>query len=191
MYCWKLSVILIAPGGHVQSVNAHGYIKNSVINGSWNSNSCFAFNFSSFNFFYKFFIINEAIILTHNFNNDSDEIWLSSDEEIAIVENGMVIGVSEGEVIITLLIDNNEATKVINVVYPVINITIESQSTLKIDESYDFKAIIPSQFEDLDEGKWYSLKTNSRLHRWAILAVFSKASSQLGNSCRNSSSLLR
>ena len=102
-------------------------------------------------------VINEAIILTHNFNKKSDEIWLSSNEEIAIVENGMVIGVSEGEVVITLLIDNNEASKVINVIYPVINITIESQSTLKIDESYDFKAIIPSQFEDLDEGKWYSL----------------------------------
>ena len=32
------------------------------------------------------------------------------------------------------------------------------------------------------EGKWYSLNVNSRLHRSAILAVFSKASSQLGNS---------
>lgn len=99
--------------------------------------------------------IDEVISLTSNVNSEK-AIWESSNENIAIVENGNVYGISEGEVIITLTIGKNSVSKVINVQYPIINISIQGPDVILINERRYLNAIIPEQYQDIYEGKWIS-----------------------------------
>lgn len=99
--------------------------------------------------------IDEVISLTSNVNSEK-AIWESSNENIAIVENGNVYGISEGEVIITLTIGKNSVSKVINVQYPIINISIQGPDVILINERRYLTAIIPEQYQDIYEGKWIS-----------------------------------
>ena len=55
--------------------------------------------------------INETIFLSHNYEGNSEVTWSSSDENVAIVNNGAVTGISFGDVIITLTVDGQTASK--------------------------------------------------------------------------------
>ena len=104
--------------------------------------------------------INDTIFLSHNYEGNSEVTWSSSDENVAVVNNGAVTGISFGDVIITLTVDGQTASKKIKVIYPKINITIESKSTLVVGEKYRYFANIPEEYQDLDEGKWSSGNEN-------------------------------
>ncbi len=104
--------------------------------------------------------VNDCIFLTHNYQGNHDAKWSSSDEDIAIVSEGAVTGISVGNVVITLTINGKTAQKEINVVYPKIDITIESKSTLFVGEKYRFHAIVPEEYQGIDEGKWSSGNEN-------------------------------
>lgn len=57
-------------------------------------------------------LINENITLTAKASDNSKDFkWISSDENIAVVEDGIVFGVNEGNVIITVYLENDSSIK--------------------------------------------------------------------------------
>lgn len=100
--------------------------------------------------------VDEIITLSHNYSSDTEAIWTSSDENIAIVDNGNVFGISPGKVIINLKINNKEASKEITVKYPIINISIEGVNTIVSGRTTILKSNIPDQYDGLYESKWSS-----------------------------------
>lgn len=104
--------------------------------------------------------INDTIQLTHNFKGDSSEIWTSSDPDIAIVEEGLVYGVSDGVVTITLEIGEHTATKIITVIFPPFDITIKGDNVVYIGNTTKFNAIIPEEFQKFGKGTWHCENNN-------------------------------
>jgi len=100
-------------------------------------------------------IINESSFYTLNINEDN-VVWSSSDDNIATVDNGVVTGINIGTVTITVKTGSKTANKTIEIIFPTINISIESKSTLIIGEKYRYYANIPEEYQNLDEGKWSS-----------------------------------
>ena len=62
--------------------------------------------------------------MTHNFDKSEQEIWNSSDTNIAEVYEGMVIANNVGAVTITLIVNESIATKEIQVIPSKIQIAI-------------------------------------------------------------------
>ncbi len=94
----------------------------------------------------------KTMILEHNFPKESITKWSSSDETIAIIENGTLYAISEGQVIITLQIDEYIAYKKIDVVFPIFNIEIKCESTIYIGESEKIEVVIPDEYKDKYSG---------------------------------------
>ena len=80
-----------------------------------------------------------SILLEHNFEK-GNENWSSSDDSIASVIDGMVIGNSEGIVTIYLEIGEYKAEKEIEVINFGLDITISGQSTIYIGDEVEYKA---------------------------------------------------
>lgn len=78
-----------------------------------------------------------SIVLKHNFKN-GNENWSSSDNNVAIIYNGMLIGLSEGYVTITLEIDGNIATKDIEVTNMGVELIIDGINNIFIGEEFIF-----------------------------------------------------
>ena len=98
--------------------------------------------------------VGSSIVLTHNFQNSADEIWESSDVNIAEVFNGMVIGNSVGNVTITLTIGEATTSKEITVVANPINITIVGQNLVEIGKSIKLDVELSKEIEE--EIVWQS-----------------------------------
>ena len=98
--------------------------------------------------------VGSSIVLTHNFQNSADEIWESSDVNIAEVFNGMVIGNSVGNVTITLTIGEATTSKEITVVANPINITIVGQNLVEIGKSIKLDVELSKETEE--EIVWQS-----------------------------------
>ena len=79
--------------------------------------------------------VGSSIVLSHNFKDETDEIWRSSNEDIAFVYDGMVIGNEIGTVTITLTIGENVATKEITVVPVPLNISIIGKNVVSVGKS--------------------------------------------------------
>ena len=95
---------------------------------------------------YSFKIIGEneveeecSILLTTDKTFDETIKWSSSDESIAVVEDGIVYGKNTGEVIITAKTSNHNETKKITVKPSIIEVTIIGKTELTINEEYTFK----------------------------------------------------
>ena len=80
-----------------------------------------------------------SILLTTDKTLDETINWSSSDESIAVVEDGIVYGISVGEVIITAKTSNHEENKKITVTPSIIEVTIIGKTELTINEEYTFK----------------------------------------------------
>lgn len=98
--------------------------------------------------------VGSSIVLTHNFQNSADEIWESSDVNIAEVFDGMVIGNSVGNVTITLTIGEATTSKEITVVANPINITIVGQNLVEIGKSIKLDVELSKEIEE--EIVWQS-----------------------------------
>ncbi len=92
--------------------------------------------------------VGNSIILTHNYGSGASIQWLSSDEDIAIVYEGMVIGVSEGNVTISLTINDETVQKVIEVIPNSVSITIKGVNKMVVGETKKLEAILS---KDIDE----------------------------------------
>ena len=80
-----------------------------------------------------------SILLTIDKTLDEKINWSSSDESIAVVEDGIVYGISAGEVTITAKTSNYKETKKITVTPSIIEVTIIGKTELTINEEYKFK----------------------------------------------------
>ena len=85
-----------------------------------------------------------SILLEHNFKKGEEE-WNSSDESIASVIDGMVIGKSAGFVTITLSIGENIAYKDIEVTEYGVKIIIAGVNAMFVGEEYTFNAKLSNQ----------------------------------------------
>ncbi len=89
-----------------------------------------------------------GIVLTHNYKGEETVIWSSSDDKIASVFEGTVVGNSEGVVTITITIGEETASKEITVTHNIINITIKGQSIINVGESIQFEAVLDKELEE-------------------------------------------
>lgn len=89
-----------------------------------------------------------SIVLLHNFSKEVTAIWESSDESVAIVSDGKVIGVKPGEVLISLTIGGNRAEKRITVDPSNVTITIEGTNVIFVNSSVQFNAILSKEVDE-------------------------------------------
>lgn len=131
--------------------------------------------------------VGSSIVLTHNFKDETDELWSSSDEDIAIVYDGMVIGKEVGTVIITLTIGENISTKEITVVPVPLNISIIGKNVVSVGKSIQLKTEITEEIEE--EIVWQSSNESiatinqNGLVRGISAGVATISVSLLGNVC--------
>ena len=88
-----------------------------------------------------------SILMTHNFSEDDEAIWETSDESIAIVSDGNVIGIKPGEVEIYITIGEEKAVKQISVTPSKVTITIEGTNVIFTDSSVQFRAILSKEID--------------------------------------------
>ena len=98
--------------------------------------------------------VGSSIVLTHNFKDSTDEIWRSSNEDIAFVYDGMVIGNEIGTVTITLTIGENVATKEITVVPVPLTMSVVGKNVVSVRESIQLSTEISTATEE--EIVWQS-----------------------------------
>lgn len=92
--------------------------------------------------------VGTSISLTHNFDYSEDEIWSSSDTNIAEIYDGMVIANSVGEVTITLTINNYIATKEIQIIPNKIKVSILGENTIIVGKNVQLKAELSHDTEE-------------------------------------------
>ena len=64
--------------------------------------------------------------------------WVSSNQEVVIIDDDYVVGVSVGQSIVTATIDGNTIIYIINVDADIKSLSIEGKTELKIGESTNF-----------------------------------------------------
>ena len=89
-----------------------------------------------------------SIVLEHNYQGEEKPAWSSSDDSIASIIDGMVIGNKQGEVIITLVIGGETAYKDITVTPSLVEITIEGSNVITKGESIQFEATLSKEVSD-------------------------------------------
>jgi len=92
--------------------------------------------------------VGTSIVLTHNFDKSEQEIWNSSDTNIAEVYDGMVIANNVGAVTITLIVNESIATKEIQVIPSKIQIAILGENNVLVGESITLNAQLPNGIEE-------------------------------------------
>lgn len=81
-----------------------------------------------------------SILLSTNLENNSNVVWETSDPNIATVFNGTVIGVQEGNVVISAKLNDLEATYSIKVLSTTLTISITGPNVVYINEMVLFEA---------------------------------------------------
>ena len=89
-----------------------------------------------------------SIALNHNYKGEKEVVWESSDENIATVIDGMVIGISEGKATITIEVEGVKASKEITVLHNKITITIKGRTVIAKGENVQFFATTSKEIEE-------------------------------------------
>ena len=94
-----------------------------------------------------------SIVLTTNYEGDEEIVWESSHPNTASVVDGVVTGNEIGDAIITVKIGGVSKSKVITVTSPVIQITIEGETSIIIGKSSKFNATLSKETNEPVEWK--------------------------------------
>ena len=86
--------------------------------------------------------------LDTNYEGEEDIIWTSTNNEVATVLNGVVIGISKGEVTITAQVEKYESTFNVAVTNPIVEITIIGVNELTIGDEYLFEYSLSKDVEE-------------------------------------------
>lgn len=92
--------------------------------------------------------VSSMIELTTNINADEELFnWSSSDESIAVVVNGKVVGMKEGIVTISVAYSEQVATYAVTVIPMTVNITLTGSNVLELGSTDKITATIDKQVE--------------------------------------------
>ena len=98
--------------------------------------------------------VGKTITLTHDYDGEEKVTWTSSDNTIATITDGIVLGVKPGEVTIKIDVEGKSAEKKVTVVKSSIVITISGENSLYVGEN--LKLNVSTSFETANEVTWSS-----------------------------------
>lgn len=99
-----------------------------------------------------------SIKLDVNYEGKEDVTWTSSNEEIATVIDGVVIGNKAGKVMITASVEKVGTSIEITVTYPIVEVTITGSNTLEVGETSKYTYILSK--EVLEKVVWSTSDSN-------------------------------
>lgn len=86
--------------------------------------------------------------LETNYEGQEDIIWASSNNDIATVLNGVVIGHKKGEVTITAKVEKYQSTFDISITNPIVEITIIGSNELTVGDEYLFEYTLSKEVSE-------------------------------------------